>query len=126
MRYIWDLVIFLMGGVTYALIEILWRSHTHWSMVILGGMCFLALYKLFDKMDNYSLLEKCVTGAILITTLEFFTGCLVNLYFDLSVWNYSRMPFNLLGQVCVLYSTMWGFLCIPINYLSKQIKKIAV
>lgn len=122
----WDLVLFLLGGVFYALIEVAWRGYTHWSMLVLGGTVFLTLYKLFNKLDNYSLLEKCVIGAVIITMLEFITGCIVNLYFDMGVWNYSRMPFNLLGQVCILYSTMWGFLCIPINYLSGKIRKIAV
>ncbi len=122
----WDLVLFLLGGVFYALIEVVWRGYTHWSMLVLGGTVFLTLYKLFNKLDKFSLLEKCVIGAGIITMLEFITGCIVNLYFDMGVWNYSRMPFNLLGQVCILYSTMWGFLCIPINYLSGKIRKIAV
>ncbi len=122
----WDLVLFLLGGVFYALIEVVWRGYTHWSMLVLGGTVFLTLYKLFNKLDKFSLLEKCVIGAGIITMLEFITGCIVNIYFDMGVWNYSRMPFNLLGQVCILYSTMWGFLCIPINYLSGKIRKIAV
>ncbi|MGN0463057.1 MAG: hypothetical protein ACI4HZ_11515, partial [Ruminococcus sp.] len=85
----------------------------------------LSLYKLFNLMKDYSLLEKCVAGAILITTLEFTVGCFVNLVFHMNVWNYSSMPFNLLGQVCLVYSTLWGFLCIPINFLAKKIHSVA-
>ena len=121
----WDGVVFLLGGVSYSLIEILWRGYTHYTMVLLGGVCFLSLYKLFNLMKDYSLLEKCVAGAILITTLEFTVGCFVNLVFHMNVWNYSSMPFNLLGQVCLVYSTLWGFLCIPINFLTKKIHSVA-
>lgn len=121
----WDTVVFLLGGVSYSLIEILWRGYTHYTMVLLGGVCFLSLYKLFNLMKDYSLLEKCVAGAILITTLEFTVGCFVNLVFHMNVWNYSSMPFNLLGQVCLVYSTLWGFLCIPINFLTKKIHSVA-
>lgn len=121
----WDMVVFLIGGVTYAMIEIMWRGNTHWTMVLLGGLCFLTLYKLFGYMSNYSLLEKCVLGAIVITTLEFVVGCIVNLVFHMNVWNYSRMPLNLSGQICILYSTLWGFLCIPINYIADKIRKVA-
>ena len=121
----WDTVVFLLGGVSYSLIEILWRGYTHYTMVLLGGVCFLSLYKLFNLMKDYSLLEKCVAGAILITTLEFTVGCFVNLVFHMNVWNYSSMPFNLLGQVCLVYSTLWGFLCIPINFLTKKIDSVA-
>ena len=52
----WDMVVFLIGGVTYAMIEIMWRGNTHWTMVLLGGLCFLTLYKLFGYMSNYSLM----------------------------------------------------------------------
>lgn len=121
----WDMVVFLIGGVTYAMIEIMWRGNTHWTMVLLGGLCFLTLYKLFGYMSNYSLLEKCVVGAIVITTLEFVVGCIVNLVFHMNVWNYSRMPLNLSGQICILYSTLWGFLCIPINFIADKIRKVA-
>lgn len=121
----WDMVVFLIGGVTYAMIEIMWRGNTHWTMVLLGGLCFLTLYKLFGYMSNYSLLEKCVLGAIVITALEFVVGCIVNLVFHMNVWNYSRMPLNLSGQICILYSTLWGFLCIPINFIADKIKKVA-
>lgn len=121
----WDMVVFLIGGVTYAMIEIMWRGNTHWTMVLLGGLCFLTLYKLFGYMSNYSLMEKCVLGAIVITALEFVVGCIVNLIFHMDVWNYSRMPLNLSGQICILYSTLWGFLCIPINFIANKIRKVA-
>ena len=121
----WDMVVFLIGGVTYAMIEIMWRGNTHWTMVLLGGLCFLTLYKLFGYMSNYSLIEKCVLGAIVITTLEFVVGCIVNLVFHMNVWNYSRMPLNLSGQICILYSTLWGGLCIPINFIANKIRKVA-
>lgn len=121
----WDMVVFLIGGVTYAMIEIMWRGNTHWTMVLLGGLCFLTLYKLFGYMSNYSLMEKCVLGAIVITALEFLVGCIVNLIFHMNVWNYSRMPLNLSGQICILYSTLWGFLCIPINFIANKIRKVA-
>lgn len=121
----WDMVVFLIGGVTYAMIEIMWRGNTHWTMVLLGGLCFLTLYKLFGYMSNYSLIEKCALGAIVITALEFIVGCIVNLVFHMNVWNYSRMPLNLSGQICILYSTLWGFLCIPINFIADKIRKVA-
>ena len=121
----WGMVVFLIGGVTYAMIEIMWRGNTHWTMVLLGGLCFLTLYKLFGYMSNYSLMEKCVLGAIVITALEFVVGCIVNLIFHMNVWNYSRMPLNLSGQICILYSTLWGFLCIPINFIANKIRKVA-
>ena len=31
------LMVFLLGGAGYCLIEVLWRGFTHWSMALAGG-----------------------------------------------------------------------------------------
>lgn len=31
------------GGLLYILIETVWRGYSHWTMFVLGGICFLAL-----------------------------------------------------------------------------------
>ena len=36
-----SLILFLFGGTGYALLELLWRGFTHWSMFVLGGVCYL-------------------------------------------------------------------------------------
>ena len=40
--------------------------------------------------------------------MEFVSGCLFNLRMKLDVWDYSDMPFNIKGQVCLLYTVLWG------------------
>ena len=52
-------------------------------------------------------------SAVLTTVLEFITGCIVNLRFGLGVWDYSSVPFNLLGQVCLPFSVGWSMLTLP-------------
>ncbi len=116
-----DLLLFSVGGLSYGAMEILWRQRTHWSMVLTGGACFLALYKLYGRFPRLSMPEKCVLGSLVITSLEFAVGCVVNLALGWGVWDYSRMPMNLLGQVCLLYSVLWGFLCIPISGICRLI-----
>ena len=36
------LFLFAFGGVVYNVIELLYRGHTHWTMFILGGLCFVS------------------------------------------------------------------------------------
>ena len=36
-----SLILFLFGGTGYAMLELLWRGFTHWSMFVLGGVCYL-------------------------------------------------------------------------------------
>lgn len=119
-----SLILFLFGGLVYGLIEILWRKHTHWSMILTGGSCFLVLYNLFSRCKKLSLFKKCLCGSLIITSIEFVVGCIVNLWLKLNVWDYSSLKINLLGQVCLLYSVFWALLCVPISFVCKGIKKI--
>ena len=41
-------------------------------------------------------------------------GVVFNLYLGMSVWDYSEVKGNILGQICPLYSMLWCFICIPI------------
>lgn len=117
-----NLSIFSFGGIVYGLIELVWRGKTHWSMVITGGACLLSLYKIYSKIKGASLFKKCLIGSCVITMYEYISGCIFNLWLKRKVWDYSRMPFNIKGQVCLLYSFLWGLLSIPISALCNDIK----
>ena len=104
-------VLFSLGGIFYLLIELLWRGHSHWTMFVLGGSCFLTL-GLINEFYDYSipLLLQMFFGSIIITLFEFITGCIVNLYFNMNVWSYADLPYNILGQICLPYMVLWFFL----------------
>ncbi len=110
--------VFLSGGILYSLVEILWRGYTHWTMTLVGGICFLLLYWMNGHMKGSAFLVRCLVGAGVITAIEFLTGLVVNLILKMNVWDYSGMPFNLLGQVCLFFSCMWFLLCIPAFWMS--------
>ena len=60
----------------------------------------------------------CATNTLLITALEFVTGCLVNLHLGWDVWDYATQPLNLMGQVCIGFSALWFLLSVPVSGLS--------
>ncbi len=101
--------LFIVGGRIYTWIEILWRGWSHWTMFILGGLGFVVLGILNEHLFPWdlSLAEQTVIGAMIVTVMEFFTGCIVNLWLGWQVWDYSDMPFNLCGQVCLYYFLLW-------------------
>lgn len=103
----------LAGGFVYCLIELLFRGYTHESMFVLGGVCFLSIGMIRRGLQGAPAAEKMLLSGIMITVLEFFCGLLVNVYLDLAVWDYSTMPLNLMGQVCMTYSAMWCLLAVP-------------
>lgn len=51
--------------------------------------------------------KKAIIGMIIITVLEFVIGIVFNLLLKENVWDYSNMPFNILGQICVPFSVIW-------------------
>ena len=116
-------LIFFTGGILYGFTEILWRRKTHWSMIATGGFCFLVLFRLFGKIRKIRNFYKCVIGSMLITCVEFAVGCVVNLKLRLNVWDYSAMPFNILGQICPVYSILWGMLTFPVVLICDFISK---
>ena len=110
MKFLKNLLIFSIFGLTYGLIEILWRGYTHPSMVIVGGICGLLIGLLNEKNKKKNLLLQMVEGMVIVTVLEFVSGIVLNLCLGLNVWDYSNMRFNLLGQVCPQFCIAWFFL----------------
>lgn len=105
------ILVYTVGGLLYGLAELLWRGWTHWTMILCGGLCFTLMYLI--SMAEMALLKKWILSAAVITTVEFFTGCLVNLRLHWQVWDYSGMPYNLLGQICPQFLLLWFALSIP-------------
>ena len=105
---------FICGSILYPCLEMLWRGHTHSSMALAGGLC-LTLINLVccGKLQKKSLAAKCAAGSLIITSVEFLIGVWVNLILKLNVWDYSALPFNVLGQICLPFSTVWLLLTIP-------------
>ncbi len=116
------LIIYSVGAVVYSLIEIIWRGYTHWTMSLTGGACFYFIY-FISKLKRFNLWTKCLFSSVFITVTEFIVGIIVNLIFKMNVWDYSNEHFNLLGQICLLYSVLWYFLCIPATLFSNLIRK---
>ena len=118
-----NLTIYTIGSVGYSFLEILWRGFTHWTMGVTGGICFLCLYKTNLKMNRQPLWKRCLTGSAIVTGIEFVVGCIVNVKLKWNVWDYSDMPFNVLGQICLPFTVLWFFLCIPAYYVCRTISR---
>ena len=103
----------LFGGFLYGLIEVLYRGYTHPSMFWLGGICFLCIGGIRRSFRSAATAQKMLICAGVVTLFEFLCGILVNRVFGLAVWDYSSMPMNVLGQVCITYSAAWCLLAVP-------------
>lgn len=117
-------VLFVIGGAIYVMLELFWRGRSHVSMAIAGGVSLVLLYGVFTYMPAMPLLLKCVLGACVITAVEFITGAIVNVRMRLAVWDYSMLPYNLYGQICLWYSLLWLLLCVPASVLVDFIRAV--
>lgn len=96
------------GGAVYYTVELVWRGHSHWTMALLGGLLFLILGDMEQRLDSATpLWAKAILGSAIVTAFELAAGIWINLVLGLRVWDYSRMPLNLLGQICLPYSFLW-------------------
>jgi len=102
------LTLLLTGGSLYVIIELLWRGYSHWTMFILGGICFVCLGLINEIIPwEMPLWRQVLAGTCIVTALEFLTGCIVNLRFGWAIWDYSGMWGNIFGQVCPQYVVLW-------------------
>lgn len=93
------------------MLEILFRGHTHWTMVLTGGACILTMYMLSGWLLGLPLIVGALAGALIITFYEFVVGVIVNISLGWQVWDYSAMPCNILGQICPTFTAIWFVLC---------------
>ena len=108
MRAVRPLVLCSIGGLLYVLCEFIFRGRSHWTMFLVGGLCFW-LIGLINEVSPWEmpLWKQCIIGAVIITTVEFIAGCIINIGLGWQVWDYSGLPFNIMGQVCLPFAVLW-------------------
>ena len=107
--------VFAAGAVVYTGAELLWRGHSHWTMTLTGVACTLFIHLANRRMRprGVPMAVRCLAGCGIITGAEFAVGLIVNRLLGWGVWDYSDVPFNILGQICPLYCIMWFILSFP-------------
>lgn len=114
------------GGCLYYNFELFFRGFSHWSMFVLGGICFVFFY-VQGKMLRWQdpLWRQVLRCVVFVTSLEFITGIIVNKWLHLNVWDYAGMPFQILGQIClpfmIIFSGLSAIGIILSGYLSHWI-----
>lgn len=112
------LVLFSVGGTIYFLIELIYKSFisngiVHWSMFLLGGFCFILIGLINEHLPwEMSIIKQGIIGTVIVTVLEFLFGVVLNIILKLGIWDYSHLPLNILGQVCLPFSLAWFFLAL--------------
>lgn len=130
-------ILFIIMGSIYMNIEIIFKAirnlifdynfsligDTSIYMFIVGGLCSLIIgrlneecvCKIFKNKITYtklnSIVKQSIIGTLIILFLEFISGMILNIVFNFDIWDYSDLPFNLYGQVSLLFGVFWFLLC---------------
>lgn len=73
-----------------------------------GALLIIALLKPFSG----NLVVLFVSSVIVTSLLELVTGYLLEKIFKSKWWDYSDMPYNIKGYICLKFSVIWGFVCV--------------
>ena len=112
---------FAAGAVGYPLLEVAFRGRSHISMALAGGLSLAFIFYLADKYRKLPLLFHAALSALFITALELFIGVVVNLNLHLGVWDYTGLPLNLWGQICLPFTGIWFLLSLPLCALARKL-----
>lgn len=71
-----------------------------------------AMEKLLTNAGMKGILTIFLLGMIVASSLEFVTSFLMEKLFHAKWWDYSQLPLNLQGRICLPVSIFWGFLSV--------------
>lgn len=111
-----SLFLFFVGFTAYLAIEVCFKSAmshgglgcSHPLCGIMGGLSFL----IFDQFNNelswhLDLLLQGMLGACVVTLLELTVGLWDKYFLHIGMWDYSGIPFNYQGVICLPFSLIW-------------------
>ena len=96
----------------YYSFEVIFRGFSHWSMFILGGICFV-FFAIQGKMVHWqdALWRQLLRCIVFVTAMEFITGIIVNKWLGLAVWDYSDQLPALRADMPAIY----GYIFRPVR-----------
>lgn len=80
------------------------------------GCGVVAVYGLILPIREH-LFQAYLVSVFVPTVIEYFVGWFSDRVLHTRLWDYSRMPLNIGGHVCLLFSLIWGVGCMVIAYL---------
>ena len=90
------LILSLMGGDLYCMVELIWRGHTHWSMFLLAAMLSLPLDLANEHMAwERPLWLQALIGGSVITLAELGAGLILNVWLKLDNCFFKEARFSL-------------------------------
>jgi len=118
-----NIVLFLVGFCMYITIETCFRGYSFWQMGICGGLAVVILDKINDTLSwDIDIMIQGTLGMLLITLMELTIGLLWGYFPSIPrMWDYSNMPLNYQGIICVPFMIVWFMLSLVAVFVADSI-----
>ena len=91
------------------------------SIYGIGAIIMIIFLKFFNKNNNTLFWGGFIIGSL----TEYIISYLGEIFFNIIWWDYSDMPVNFNGRICVFFSIFWGLLAIYlVSYINPKVDKI--
>ena len=89
----------------------------------LGAVIMIGLLQYFNK-NNFSLFFG---GFLIGSVVEYLVSLFGEMMLHVKWWDYSNMPLNINGRICIYFSIFWGILAIFLmTYINKKVDKLLI
>lgn len=109
-----SLLLWTWTGTFYFFLEVAWKTLREepetisWTMLALAILLAVPLERFGAELPwDMPLPLQAIICGLAITAAELAAGLILNVWLDLGIWDYSHLPGNLLGQVCLPFALLW-------------------
>lgn len=101
------------------------RGFLHGPICPIYGTSILSMVLLLNNF-NGNLFSLFIITTLITSTMEYFTGYLLEKIFKKKYWDYTDDPFNIHGRICIPFSIMWGTVSIGVIKIVHPIVSLVV
>lgn len=81
----------------------------------LGAVLIIVILERFKESRVKTFIYGMIAGAL----VEYIVSYILEAMYGARFWDYSYLPCNLNGRICIRYSSYWGFLSLAMIYIVK-------
>lgn len=116
------IILFLVGYCVYIAIEVTFRNYSFPLMGVVGAISFILIDRINEVMPwDIDLIIQSVIGSLLVTTFELIVGEGLKFFNQPPMWDYSSLPLNFDGVICLQFSLVWVLLSALAIFLADAI-----
>ncbi|MBO5349159.1 MAG: putative ABC transporter permease [Clostridia bacterium] len=107
------------------------RGFLYETICPMYGIAALVLIFLSKRIKGKGgIVKKIILATLWCSILEYVTSLILEVFFGIRWWDYSKEPYNFQGRICLAASVFWGLLSVLFMkdihpFVDKQVKKVS-